>query len=155
MTFVSAITPIAWACPESALAPLVALTSTPGAGELEVAVAEATAFGLAAEVGAVALGPGTAVVEGAGEAAGWDVPLDAEATDRLSELLPVCPAAPAVPDCACAEPWFEIFTFSATFTVFDVEFVPCFTVTDCWLETLESAITPCASALPLVAEDEL
>ena len=155
MTLVSAITPIAWAWPDTALAPLVALTSTPGAGELEVAVADAAAVGLAADAGAIALGPGTGVVEGAGEADGWDVPLDAEATDRLSELLPVCPAAPAVPDCACAEPWFEIFTLSATFTVFDVELAPRFTVTDCWLETLEFAITPCASALPLVAEDEL
>ena len=146
ITLVSAITPIACAWPDTALAPLVALTSTPAAGELEIAVG----LGLAAAA-AAALGLGTAVLEGAGEA----LPVELEATDRLSELLPVCPAAAAVPDCAWAEPWLETLTLSDTLTVLDVELAPCLRVTDCWLVTLVLAITPSASAPPLVAEDEL
>lgn len=48
-----------------------------------------------------------------------------------------------------------MLTLRATLTVLSVEPAPCFTVTTCWLVTVELAMTPWAFALPLVAKDEL
>src|SRR5581483_889233 len=113
MTCVSAMTPIACAEPEAAVALLDALMRTPAGG---VAAGEGAALGLAAAVGLAStvelaagevdgMAPDVAGVPlPAGEALVEDTAVALELTMAVKVLLPVWPAAAAVPEPAVAEP---------------------------------------------------